>query len=95
MTTCIKGGGTQHYRVRLLLLALIATSALFAFEASFQPMFLCSRTNLSQFQRSLAFFIVRLEMSLTPPINAPEAQAEEIVLAMGATAPQAEAGLLN
>jgi hypothetical protein len=42
----------------------------------------------------LAFFTLRvlLEMSLTPPKDASEAQAKENVPAMGATAPQAEAG---
>jgi hypothetical protein len=34
-------------------------------------------------------------MSLTPSNDMPEAQAEETVSAMGATATQAEVGLLN
>jgi hypothetical protein len=83
MTTCIKGSDTQRYRVRLL----TATSAFSAFEASFRALFLCSRTSLSQFQRSLDFFIVLLEMSLTPLKDELEAQVEEIVPTMGATAP--------
>jgi hypothetical protein len=36
-----------------------------------------------------------LKMSLTPLKNVPEAQAEEIILTMGAAAPQTEVGSLN
>jgi hypothetical protein len=38
---------------------------------------------------------VLLEMSLTPSKNVPEAQAEESVLAVGATASKAEVSSLN
>jgi hypothetical protein len=74
------------------LLALTAASAHSAFEASFRALFFAPEPTLASFRDHLLFFTLRvlLEMSITPPKDALEAHAKEIILAMGATAPQAK-----
>jgi hypothetical protein len=96
MITCIKGGGSKRYRVRLLLLVLTAASARSAFEANCEHFLFAPEPALVSFRDHLLFSLrVLLKMSLTPPKNVPKAQAKETVPAMGATAPQAKAGSLN
>jgi hypothetical protein len=70
------------------LLVLTTASACSSFEDNFPHCLFAPKLALASFRVHLLFSLrVLLKMSMAPPKNVLEAQAEEIVPTMGATAP--------